>query len=493
MSRKTLEDYKIELVGNTYGWLTVLDVYKTNFNKRICLCKCRCGVEKEIDLVKIVSGHTKSCGCYKKSAEFSKKISQWYEDNPEKVAEKSKKFSQWCKENTDRTKQWGEKYSEWRKNNLDKVAEANEKHKQWFKDNPDKVAERSAKFSQWCKDNPDKVREIGKARSKYLREHPEELAKIASTIRCWHKDNPDKAKEKAERYSQWCKENKDILREKGKRFSKFCKENPSFTNKLGEKISNYYINNPDKARLAGKRISDARKRDRINSDMSLLVEIIHPMHIDELLSGKLNSGSIIKTKCPKCGNYDSHTLGNVFMINKSALKMGRPPLCKQCKYILTSSSYEQEIADYISTFYKGECIRNNRSILSGKELDLYYPEKKLAIEFNGDYWHDENHKPRDYHYNKFKDCLNSCIILVSIFESEWKLKKIHIKNYLKDLFNGKDNSLSFNDDHTLMNNNFPLANFSVIDNESYIDDYYINANSIVYTCGFSYIKNNSRI
>ena len=64
---------------------------------------------------------------------------------------------------------------------------------------------------------------------------------------------------------------------------------------------------------------------------------------------------------------------------------------------------------------------------------------------------------------------------------------------MKDLFNGKDNYLSFNDDHTLMNNNFPLANFNVIDNESYIEDYYINANSLVYTCGFSYIKNSSRI
>ena len=82
MSRKTLEDYKTELVGNTYGWLTVLDVYKTNFNKRICLCKCRCGVEKEIDLVKIVSGHTKSCGCYHHSKEKANLYVKWCKDHP---------------------------------------------------------------------------------------------------------------------------------------------------------------------------------------------------------------------------------------------------------------------------------------------------------------------------------------------------------------------------------------------------------------------------
>ena len=489
MQRKTLEEYKAELVGNTYGWLTVLDVYKTNFNKRVCLCKCRCGVEKEIDLVKITSGHTKSCGCYKKSKEHKAALSKFWKDNPEKVTERSKKFSQWCRENPDRTKQWGEKYLEWRKNNPDKVAEAGRKISEWYKNNPDKVKEKAEKFSQWCKDNPDKVRDIGRARSKYLREHPEELAKIANTIRCWHRDNPDKVREKAERYSQWCKENKDILQEKGKRFSKFCKENPNFTKHLSEKLSNYYVNNPDKARLAGERVSDARKRDRINSDISLLVEIIHPRYMDELLSGQLHSGLVVETRCPICGDYDSHTLGNVFMFNKSALKCGKPPLCEQCRYMITSSSYEQEIANYISTFYDGELIRNDRSVLNGKELDLYYPEKKIAVEFNVDYWHDENHKPKDYHYNKFKICRESNILLISIFEIEWNSRKEEIKKYILDLFSDRENKLSFNEDHTLMNNNYPLSSYKPSDSDNYIEHYYTIGESKVYTCGFSRIIN----
>ena len=400
--RMSLDEYTSALLNNTYNWLTVIDVFRSDSSGRVvCKCRCTCGNIAVIEAKNILSGRRISCGCYRHSEERSKKYKQWCKDNPDKLAKAGRKISE------------------------------------WYKNNHDKVAERSAKFSQWCKDNPDKVSDIGKAVSK------------------------------------WYSENRDAVKIKGENNSKLFM-NDEFVKSRSES----YKRTRDRNRL-------------LNVNFEKLIKVIHADYLDDLVNGKLNSGSIIKTKCPICGEFDEHLLNNVFILKSGKLKRYSAPLCSSCVNKQVTSSYEQEIADYISTFYKGECIRNDRSILSGKELDLYYPEKKIAIEFNGDYWHDENHKPRDYHYNKFKDCLNSCITLVSIFENEWKLKKIHIKNYLKDLFNGKDNSLSFNDDHTLMNNNFPLANLSVIDNESYIEDYYINANSLVYTCGFSYINNNS--
>ena len=402
--RMSLDEYTSALLNNTYNWLTVIDVFRSDSSGRVvCKCRCTCGNIAVIEAKNILSGRRISCGCYRHSEEKSEKYKQWCKDNPDKLAKAGRKISE------------------------------------WYKNNPDKVAERSAKFSQWCKDNPDKVSDIGKAVSK------------------------------------WYSENRDAVKIKSENNSKLFM-NDEFVKSRSES----YKRTRDRNRL-------------LNVNFEELIKVIHADYLDDLVNGKLNSGSIIKTKCPICGEFDEHLLNNVFILKSGKLKRYSAPLCSSCVNKQVTSSYEQEIADYISTFYKGECIRNDRSILGGKELDLYYPEKKIAIEFNGDYWHNENHKPRDYHYNKFKDCLNSCITLVSIFENEWKLKKIHIKNYLKDLFNGKNNSLSFNDDHTLMNNNFPLANFNVIDNESYIEDYYINASSTVYTCGFSYIKNNSRI
>ena len=219
------------------------------------------------------------------------------------------------------------------------------------------MAERSAKFSQWCKDNPDKVSDIGKAVSK------------------------------------WYSENRDAVKIKSENNSKLFM-NDEFVKSRSES----YKRTRDRNRL-------------LNVNFEELIKVIHADYLDDLVNGKLNSGSIIKTKCPICGEFDEHLLNNVFILKSCKLKRYSAPLCSSCVNKQVTSSYEQEIADYISTFYRGGCIRNDRSILNGKELDLYYPEKKIAIEFNGDYWHNENHKPRDYHYNKFKNCLNSCIII----------------------------------------------------------------------------------
>ena len=52
------------------------------------------------------------------------------------------------------------------------------------------------------------------------------------------------------------------------------------------------------------------------------------------------------------------------------------------------------------------------------ELDFYIPSKNLAIECNGVYWHDSNHKPKEYHFNKWKECRDKGVKLISIWE-DW--------------------------------------------------------------------------
>ncbi len=63
---------------------------------------------------------------------------------------------------------------------------------------------------------------------------------------------------------------------------------------------------------------------------------------------------------------------------------------------------------------------NNRSILDGKELDIYIPSKKIAIECNGVYWH--SLKPHTYHENKYKECQSKGIQLLTIWE-DWIINK----------------------------------------------------------------------
>lgn len=397
----SLDEYTSALLNNTYNWLTVIDVFRSDSSGRVvCKCRCTCGNIAVVEAKNILSWRRISCGCYRHSEERSKKYKQWCKDNPDKLAKAGRKISE------------------------------------WYKNNPDKVAERSAKFSQWCKDNPDKVSDIGKAVSK------------------------------------WYSENRDAVKIKSENNSKLFM-NDEFVKSRSES----YKRTRDRNRL-------------LSVNFEELIRVIHADYLDDLVNGKLNSGSIIKTKCPICGEFDEHLLNNVFILKSGKLKRYSAPLCSSCVNKQITSSYEQEIADYISTFYKGECIRNNRSILNGKELDLYYPEKKIAIEFNGNYWHDENHKPRDYHYNKFRACLDNNILLISIFELEWNSRKEEIKQYIQDTFNGLCNSLSLKED-LIMNNNYPSFEYLSRLGDHIEYSYDVDDDTKVFTCGYSRIISNT--
>lgn len=79
-------------------------------------------------------------------------------------------------------------------------------------------------------------------------------------------------------------------------------------------------------------------------------------------------------------------------------------------------------------------IKRDRKILNGKELDIYIPEKKLALEFNGSYWHSSERKDRNYHQEKTIQCAKQGIRLIHIFDYEWNndIKRKKITDMLQD-------------------------------------------------------------
>ena len=99
--RYDIEKLKQEHVGKTCNWLTVLDVYTNSNNRTVCLCRCKCGTEKEILIKYIRSNSIKSCGCYKHSEEYSESCSNWCNNNPDIVKQRSEKYKQWALENKD--------------------------------------------------------------------------------------------------------------------------------------------------------------------------------------------------------------------------------------------------------------------------------------------------------------------------------------------------------------------------------------------------------
>ena len=130
--------------------------------------------------------------------------------------------------------------------------------------------------------------------------------------------------------------------------------------------------------------------------------------------------------CKKCGN-DFTITRQLFILRKNSNK----ELCLICNPILSGKSQmELDLLKFIQDNYTGEIITNTKSIIGPTELDIYLPELKLAIEFNGLYWHSELHKDKYFHLNKTKSCENKGIQLIHIWEDDWVYKQDIVKSMI---------------------------------------------------------------
>jgi hypothetical protein len=127
-------------------------------------------------------------------------------------------------------------------------------------------------------------------------------------------------------------------------------------------------------------------------------------------------------KCCKCEtNFTDH------------IDNGHIPKCPTCyPKIVCMSKPEKEVSDFCKQYYPN-LIENSRSIIPPLELDIYIPEKKLAIEFDGLYWHSEinGNKDPNYHLNKTLQCEEKGIQLIHIFEDEWLNKQDIVESIIK--------------------------------------------------------------
>ena len=105
--------------------------------------------------------------------------------------------------------------------------------------------------------------------------------------------------------------------------------------------------------------------------------------------------------------------------------------CSECSGSI--SNQEIELLSFIKENYTKEIISNTRTIISPLELDIYLPDLKLAFEYNGLYWHGEQNKDKDYHYNKTKLCLDKGIHLIHIYEDDWIHKNLITKSRILNL------------------------------------------------------------
>ena len=116
-------------------------------------------------------------------------------------------------------------------------------------------------------------------------------------------------------------------------------------------------------------------------------------------------------------------------------------LKKYCNITLTDHTRPKSIPEkMVIDFVKENCqynVQTNcKNIIAPYELDIYIPELKLAIEFDGLYRHSYNSKEtvfcKNYHKMKTDMCENLGIKLIHIFESDWVNKEPIIKSMIRN-------------------------------------------------------------
>lgn len=98
-------------------------------------------------------------------------------------------------------------------------------------------------------------------------------------------------------------------------------------------------------------------------------------------------------------------------------------------HIQNTSTIENELFDFIVSLNIENPKKNDRNAITPKELDVYLPQKKIAFELNGVYWHAED---RTRHINKLNLCKNAGIRLIQVWDHEWINSKDIIKSIIKN-------------------------------------------------------------
>lgn len=184
--------------------------------------------------------------------------------------------------------------------------------------------------------------------------------------------------------------------------------------------------------LIKKRINTVHKKtfERIVSELS---NDVIPMFTEDEYIGltnydNKNEAIEYEWKCVHCGKVFKCSMRNISHV----------PQCPFCKRRFSSG--EAKIFNLIKDNYSGEIVLQTRKVLpSGHELDIYIPEKKIAIEYNGLYWHSvENGRNKEYHILKSKECEEIGIHLIHVFENEWKENKDEISSFILDIIKNEN-------------------------------------------------------
>lgn len=137
----------------------------------------------------------------------------------------------------------------------------------------------------------------------------------------------------------------------------------------------------------------------------------------------LGAHTPVEIRCPEHGFFMQTPT------NHLSSKLG----CPRCNHM--KSAPEEQVAAFLEQFTP--VVRRDRTLISPKELDIYLPEHRLAVEFCGMYWHShgdriDEKKNKLRHAEKHHLCAERGIRLITLYETEWSERPRTVKRLLRN-------------------------------------------------------------
>ena len=281
--------------------------------------------------------------------------------------------------------------------------------------NPDKQNEfakkrsegyRRGKYSVWnsglTKQSSDKVAMMSEKISATLKEGYD-TGKIVD----WHSLNPEKSIQVAKKVS----ETKKRMYASGELIPwnlGLTKDVNNSLLKSSISISENYKNNLD---ASAKRLSPDEVESRVNET-----------GIFDLLSNPKEYRNKYQKLRLRCKNCQSIQLKSMMMIEAT-------PVCHVCHP--KESKGQLEILNFVRSLGI-DAISNDRCIISPLEIDVLIQSNRLAIEYNGLYWHSSARiLDKDYHEKKRLSTINAGYRFLGIYEDEWRDKRNIVEGMIR--------------------------------------------------------------
>lgn len=274
----------------------------------------------------------------------------------------------------------------------------------------------------------------------YIKEHgisygkdPNRLRKIEET--CLEKEgvvNVSQFKSSREKIStnRWKNKTKEELDDIINKSRATCIDRIGVPNPLEDEVIKEKVRKSrwvDKTKSELEEIENKGKRTIREKMLPVILGKLKEMNL-KMVSEYKNTTEPMIIRCLKCNTEFETVLDYIFH------DYGRCPVCFP-KYI---SRWEQEVREFLEDELDSSISiqYNNRRVLKGnKELDIFVPDKNIAIECNGIYYHSEkmSSEPKTYHLDKTVECEKLGIRLVHIFEDEWIYKNEIVKQRLLNI------------------------------------------------------------